>query len=296
VAVGYDGAHTQGSKELEISIRDSQKLGEGVSAYVVYRVCTAASRHGYPTNSDVLRRFSHFSWLGQKLATSFKGCIIPALPEKSAVQKFQMSAEFISHRQRALQVYTRVVHGVAWGCHLASWTCMVHGFASSSQPIMSHPLPPCQVFLNKVATHPVLKDSNELRQFLTANDSVSNRPSTPYSICIAAPSAHMVHRFPAPHPLAWSVHHCTLTHTQEWMLEMARWQAESSAAKPPAVSGALQWLKSLQHSAQNMVSGRCVAVQGFVDGLVPAPRVKLWPVDHRRASLHPPRPRLSRPG
>lgn len=40
------------------------------------------------------------------------------------------------------------------------------------------------------------------------------------------------------------------------MLEMARWQAESSAAKPPAVTGALQWLKSLQHSAQNMVSGR----------------------------------------
>jgi len=46
---------------------------------------------------------------------------------------------------------------------------------------------------------------------------------------------------------------------------MARWQAESSAAKPPAVNGALAWIKSIGHSAQNMVSGRLVA---FVWGIV----------------------------
>lgn len=70
-----------------------------------------------------------------------------------------------------------------------------------------------QVFLNKVAAHPVLKDSKELQQFLEAGD-------------------------------------------QEWAVEMARWTAETAAAKPPAVNGALQWFKSLQHTAQNMVSGR----------------------------------------
>ena len=33
-------------------------------------------------------------------------------------------------------------------------------------------------------------------------------------------------------------------------------KAETSAANRPAVGGALQWLRSLQHTAQNMVSGR----------------------------------------
>lgn len=36
-----------------------------------------------------------------------------------------------------------------------------------------------------------------------------------------------------------------------------RWQAESAASRPTnSVSGALAWLKGLQHSAQNMVAGR----------------------------------------
>ena len=33
-------------------------------------------------------------------------------------------------------------------------------------------------------------------------------------------------------------------------------QAESAASSRPAVGGALQWLRNLGHSAQNMVSGR----------------------------------------
>lgn len=33
-----------------------------------------------------------------------RGVIIPPLPEKNAVQKFQMSSEFVEDRRRALQV------------------------------------------------------------------------------------------------------------------------------------------------------------------------------------------------
>ena len=40
------------------------------------------------------------------------GIIVPPLPEKSAVQKFQMTTEFIESRRRALQVFiNRVVRG-----------------------------------------------------------------------------------------------------------------------------------------------------------------------------------------
>mmetsp|Transcript_21494 Transcript_21494/g.59509 ORF Transcript_21494/g.59509 Transcript_21494/m.59509 type:complete len:451 (+) Transcript_21494:211-1563(+) len=165
--------HNDDPGSIHVQVLDPVKQGEGVSAYVTFKIRTTTSHPAYTQPvSEVVRRFSHFSWLHQKLTEKNKGCIVPALPEKSAVQKFQMSLDFIEQRRRALQV-----------------------------------------FLTKVASHPVLKDSKELQLFLESND-------------------------------------------QDWTLEMARWQAESSAGKAPAVNGALQWFKSLHHSAQNMVSGR----------------------------------------
>lgn len=46
-------------------------------------------------------------WLHQKLHEKNKGCIVPALPERSAVQKWQMSLQFIEQRRRALQARAR---------------------------------------------------------------------------------------------------------------------------------------------------------------------------------------------
>ena len=44
------------------------------------------------------------------MTISHAGIIVPPLPEKSAVQKFQMTADFIEQRRRALQVFiNRVV-------------------------------------------------------------------------------------------------------------------------------------------------------------------------------------------
>lgn len=42
---------------------------------------------------------------------------------------------------------------------------------------------------------------------------------------------------------------------EAWMVEMARWQAETAAAHRP-VPAAMGWLKSLQLSAANLVSGK----------------------------------------
>jgi sorting nexin-1/2 len=81
------------------------KHGEGVTAYVSYHVVTKTNHPAYtrPAN-DVVRRYSHFAWLHEQLAAQHKGVIMPPLPEKSAVQKFQMATEFINARRRALQV------------------------------------------------------------------------------------------------------------------------------------------------------------------------------------------------
>ncbi|PNW82491.1 hypothetical protein CHLRE_06g281050v5 [Chlamydomonas reinhardtii] len=165
------------NKEFEIEVTDPVKQGDGVAAYVSYKVRTKTTHPSYaaPFN-EVIRRFRDFAWLHDKLVEKNKGLIVPPLPEKSAVQKYQMSTDFIDQRRRALQV-----------------------------------------FVTRVACHPVLKDSRELNTFLQANE-------------------------------------------EAWMLEIAKWQAETSAQHRP-VNAAAQWLKSLQHSAQSLVSGRAEEIQ-----------------------------------
>lgn len=162
-------AHQQQAvPELNIQVANPVKHGDGVASYVTYSVkCTRLSGGV----SEVHRRFSDFTWLHTKLAEKHKGCIVPCLPEKSAVQKFQMSTEFIAQRQRALQVNGCSGCGV-WPSS-APWpkAACTHTGASCAH---NHP-PTCpvlfgQVFLNKVAAHPVLKDSKELHTFLTANE------------------------------------------------------------------------------------------------------------------------------
>lgn len=165
------------SKMFEIEVTNPVKQGEGVAAFVSYSVRTKTTHRDYAQPfAEVGRRFRDFAWLHDKLAEKNKGVIVPPLPEKSAVQKYQMATEFIDTRRRALQV-----------------------------------------FLNRVASHPTLKESAELRTFLTATD-------------------------------------------EAWMLEMAKWQAETAAQHRP-VSAAAQWFKSLQHSAQTLVSGRGEEIQ-----------------------------------
>ncbi|PNH00419.1 Sorting nexin 1, partial [Tetrabaena socialis] len=158
-------------------VTDPVKQGEGVGAWVSYQVRTKSTHRRYVASFyKVVRRFRDFAWLHDKLVEKNKGFIVPPLPEKSAVQKYQMATEFIDQRRRALQV-----------------------------------------FVNRVACHPTLKDSKELETFLQADE-------------------------------------------EQWMLEIAKWQAETSAQHRP-VSAAAQWFKNLHHSAQSLVSGRAEEIQ-----------------------------------
>lgn len=115
--------------EFDIQVTDPVKQGDGVSSYVSYKVVTTTSAPGYKARSDVIRRFRDFVWLHDRLAELYKGVIVPPVPEKNVVQKYQMTKEFIEQRQHALVV-----------------------------------------FINRVAAHPVLKVSKELRTFLEASE------------------------------------------------------------------------------------------------------------------------------
>jgi sorting nexin-1/2 len=118
------------TSDFQITVTDPVKHGEGVGAYVSYKVQTKTTLQQYSKKeNEVIRRFRDFAWLHSKLQDQNRGIIIPPLPEKNAIQKYQMTAEFIEQRRQALQVY-----------------------------------------VNRVAAHPALEGSTVLQHFLEASE------------------------------------------------------------------------------------------------------------------------------
>lgn len=64
--------------------------------------------------SSVLRRYSDFLWLYERLHKEKAGAIVPPLPEKQAVSRF--SPEFVEDRRRALEKFLRrvILHPELW--------------------------------------------------------------------------------------------------------------------------------------------------------------------------------------
>jgi len=114
---------------FKVTVSDPEKKGEGMSQYMSYKVNTDyVASNGQPARSSVLRRFSDFVWLYEKLYVSFKGILIPPLPEKGILTRF--TGSFIDERMRGLKQ-----------------------------------------FLNRIAAHHGLAQSEEVNLFLHGNDS-----------------------------------------------------------------------------------------------------------------------------
>lgn len=120
---------------LSVSVTDPAKMGNGVQAYISYKVITKTNLPEYQGHEKiVIRRYSDFVWLHDRLFEKFKGIFIPPLPEKSTVEKFRFSAEFIEMRRQALDV-----------------------------------------FVNRIASHHELRQSDDLRIFLQADEQTMDR-------------------------------------------------------------------------------------------------------------------------
>ncbi|GLT94736.1 hypothetical protein SLE2022_124630 [Rubroshorea leprosula] len=120
---------------LSVSVTDPVKLGNGVQAYISYRVITKTNFLEYQgPEKIVIRRYSDFVWLRDRLFEKYKGIFIPPLPEKSAVEKFRFSAEFIEMRRQGLNT-----------------------------------------FVNRIASHHELQQSEDLRTFLQADEETMER-------------------------------------------------------------------------------------------------------------------------
>ncbi|KAG8376750.1 hypothetical protein BUALT_Bualt09G0096200 [Buddleja alternifolia] len=120
---------------LTVSVSDPAKMGNGVQAYISYKVITKTNLPEYEgPEKIVIRRYSDFVWLRDRLFEKYKGVFIPPLPEKSTVEKFRFSAEFIEIRRQALDV-----------------------------------------FVNRIASHHDLQRSEDLRIFLQADEQTMER-------------------------------------------------------------------------------------------------------------------------
>lgn len=126
--------------DIEIGVSDPEKVGDGMNAYMAYKVTTKTSLSMFNKKEfSVKRRFSDFLGLHSKLATKYMhiGYIVPPAPEKSIVGMTKVkvgkedtsSNEFVEKRRAALERY-----------------------------------------LQRTAKHPTLLQDPDLRQFLESNE------------------------------------------------------------------------------------------------------------------------------
>ncbi|KAM9764832.1 sorting nexin-1-like isoform 2-T2 [Menidia menidia] len=104
------------SFEVNVAVTNPEKVGDGMNAYMAYRVSTQTSLPVFKSKAlSVRRRFSDFLGLYEKLSVkhSLHGCILPPPPEKSVVGMTKVkvgmddpsSVEFLERRRAALERY-----------------------------------------------------------------------------------------------------------------------------------------------------------------------------------------------
>ncbi|EDO32102.1 predicted protein, partial [Nematostella vectensis] len=126
--------------DMEIKVTDPEKVGDGMNAFMSYRVITKTSMPEFNSpETTVKRRFSDFLGLHERINAKYLhlGRIVPPAPEKSVIGmskvKFSKedsnSTDFIGKRRAVLER-----------------------------------------FLNRVAAHPELRKDPDFRQFLEADE------------------------------------------------------------------------------------------------------------------------------
>ncbi|XP_010734028.2 sorting nexin-1 [Larimichthys crocea] len=108
------------SFDVDVAVTNPEKVGDGMNAYVAYKVSTRTSLPMFRSKAfTVRRRYSDFLGLYEKLSVkqSLQGCIIPPPPEKSVVGMTKVkvgmddpsSVEFVERRRAALERYLQRV-------------------------------------------------------------------------------------------------------------------------------------------------------------------------------------------
>ncbi|KAL0820263.1 hypothetical protein ABMA28_006182 [Loxostege sticticalis] len=150
---------TERTNNITITITEPQKIGEGMSSYVAYRVLTKTnmpifSRHEFA----VWRRFSDFLGLHEKLTEKYlrSGRIIPPAPEKSIVGTTKLKMTSTPSTESANGSNSGNVQSQ---------------FVERRRAALER-------FLNRVGQHPVLCIDPDFREFLESDTELPKATST----------------------------------------------------------------------------------------------------------------------
>ncbi|CAG8619762.1 35856_t:CDS:10 [Gigaspora margarita] len=87
---------------FEIAVEDPQKIGDPINAHIIYKVRTKTTSTAFKDKEfTVLRRYRDFLWLYNHLTLSHPGVIVPPIPGKLVIGRFQ--DEFVENRRQALE-------------------------------------------------------------------------------------------------------------------------------------------------------------------------------------------------
>ncbi|XP_049849447.1 uncharacterized protein LOC126318684 [Schistocerca gregaria] len=90
----------------QVSVSGPRKQGENLDQYMTYTITIKTSHPDFIDKEfNVVRRYSDFEWVRNRLISSFRGYIIPPLPEKTIINRFD--EEFIVYRRRELERFLK---------------------------------------------------------------------------------------------------------------------------------------------------------------------------------------------
>ncbi|KAJ1736503.1 Vacuolar protein sorting-associated protein vps5 [Coemansia sp. Benny D160-2] len=100
---------------FSIRVADPVKVSDSLKSYIAYKVTTQSDAKMFrESNMVVRRRYSDFDWLIQELAARHPGIIVPPIPEKQSMGRFE--DEFVEARRAGLESCLARIseHPVLW--------------------------------------------------------------------------------------------------------------------------------------------------------------------------------------
>ncbi|GAN01350.1 sorting nexin 3 [Mucor ambiguus] len=98
---------------FQVAIEDPQKVGDAINAHIIYKQTNSPSYRS--SEFVVARRYRDFLWLYNQLTLGNPGVIVPPVPEKHALGRFQ--DDFVESRRVALErcLQKIVAHPMLYG-------------------------------------------------------------------------------------------------------------------------------------------------------------------------------------
>ena len=155
---------------IQVTISDPQKMGEGMSSYMAYRLTTKTNlKHYRRNNFTVIRRFSDFLGMHEKLTEKHapQGRIIPPAPEKNLVGSTKVKLG----QSVGVPINTVSPNSDVQDNDIDSSLPTGREFINQRRLALER-------FTNRVVSHPVLRRDSDVVEFLESGRDLPRATST----------------------------------------------------------------------------------------------------------------------